>query len=154
FLIDVQMGGCFDTSRVVAGLSSLQLYVYRCLVNLEQAASDGLAVLSKIDVEEISQQWEWRQNYPVWEAKPKVFLYPENYILPELRDNKSPQFQDLENNLLQQKITLNAAEQAYDAYLTAFSALARLRTVGACYDAANHCYWFFARTHSDPYQYY
>jgi hypothetical protein len=29
--------------------------------------------------------WEWGKNYRVWEANRKVFLYPENWIEPELR---------------------------------------------------------------------
>lgn len=44
----------------------------------------------------LSKEWSWRKNYRVWEANRRVFLYPENYIYPELRDNKSPQFKELE----------------------------------------------------------
>src|SRR5215472_4310507 len=159
FLIDVQVGGCFETSRLVAALSSLQLYVYRCLIDLEQSEKDNFSVLSFIDAADISQEWEWRKNYRVWEANRKVFLYPENYIEPELRDNKTPLFQDLEDNLLQRKITLDAAEEAYKQYLTGFSTLAQLKVVGVCFDhddqhPENDCYWFLARTNSDPYQYY
>jgi hypothetical protein len=35
-------------------------------------------------------QWTWMKNYRVWEANRKVFLYPENWIKPNLRDDKSP----------------------------------------------------------------
>jgi hypothetical protein len=30
-------------------------------------------------------RWEWRKNYRVWDANRKIFLYPENWIEPELR---------------------------------------------------------------------
>ncbi len=30
-------------------------------------------------------EWEWRKNYRVWDANRKIFLYPENWIGPELR---------------------------------------------------------------------
>jgi hypothetical protein len=30
-------------------------------------------------------RWEWRKNYRVWDANRKIFLYPENWIGPELR---------------------------------------------------------------------
>ena len=30
-------------------------------------------------------QWEWRKRYRVWDASRRVFLYPENWIEPELR---------------------------------------------------------------------
>lgn len=29
--------------------------------------------------------WEWMQNYQVWEANRNVFLYPENWLEPELQ---------------------------------------------------------------------
>ena len=37
-------------------------------------------------------RWEWMKNYSVWEADRKVFLYPEDWLEPELRDDKSPFF--------------------------------------------------------------
>ena len=30
-------------------------------------------------------EWERRKNYRVWDANRKIFLYPENWIEPELR---------------------------------------------------------------------
>jgi Bacteriophage tail sheath protein len=30
-------------------------------------------------------EWKWRKNYRVWEANRKIFLYPENWIEPELQ---------------------------------------------------------------------
>jgi ATPase family associated with various cellular activities (AAA) len=30
-------------------------------------------------------RWAWRKNYRVWDASRKMFLYPENWIEPELR---------------------------------------------------------------------
>ena len=40
-------------------------------------------------------------RFRVWEANRRVFLYPENYIEPELRDDKTEFFQELEDELLQ-----------------------------------------------------
>ena len=36
----------------------------------------------------------WMKNFRVWEANRKIWLYPENWIEPELRDDKSPFFTD------------------------------------------------------------
>jgi hypothetical protein len=36
--------------------------------------------------------WTWLKRFRVWEANRKVFLNPENYIEPELRDDKQPVF--------------------------------------------------------------
>ena len=30
-------------------------------------------------------QWVWRKNYRVWDASRRIFLYPENWVEPELR---------------------------------------------------------------------
>jgi SpoVK/Ycf46/Vps4 family AAA+-type ATPase len=30
-------------------------------------------------------KWEWRKRYRVWDANRKIFLYPENWVEPELR---------------------------------------------------------------------
>ena len=34
---------------------------------------------------ETEAEWDWRKNYRVWDANRKIFLYPENWIEPELR---------------------------------------------------------------------
>ena len=31
------------------------------------------------------REWEWRRRYRVWDASRKIFLYPENWLEPELR---------------------------------------------------------------------
>jgi hypothetical protein len=31
------------------------------------------------------REWEWRTRYRVWDANRKIFLYPENWLEPELR---------------------------------------------------------------------
>ena len=71
-------------------------------MNLEQADSDQLSVLAEIGnvdggalLERLKSEWEWRKYYRVWEANRKVFLYPENYIEPDLRDDKTPLFKEL-----------------------------------------------------------
>jgi hypothetical protein len=30
-------------------------------------------------------EWQWRKNYRVWDVNRKIFLYPENWIEPEVR---------------------------------------------------------------------
>jgi len=133
-----EMSGCFLTSRVVCANSSLQTYINRCLLNLEQ--SDPVLNPSipdvKVDPTWIPhEEWLWRRNYRVWEANRKVFLYPETYIDPALRLDKSHLFAELEENLLQQNITRESAEGAYKTYLAGFAELAGLRYAGAFAEA-------------------
>ncbi|HEY0066661.1 MAG TPA: neuraminidase-like domain-containing protein, partial [Flavisolibacter sp.] len=136
FLLDVEMGGCFRTSYLVAAITSLQLYVYRCLINLEQSDKSLNANIPDVKVLPTyipADEWEWRKNYRVWEANRKVFLYPENYIDPTLRDTKTHIFKELEDELLQQKITEESAQAAYKKYMAQFAELTRLRYAGAYY---------------------
>lgn len=133
FLVDTQLEGCARTSRVVAANSSLQLYVQRILMNLEQSSDDDpnpIAVSPGL----IPPEWSWRSHYRVWEANRKVFLYPESYIEPELRDDKTPLFEELEATLLQQPITEDNVTDAYLRYLTGFDEVNSLRIAGACHD--------------------
>jgi hypothetical protein len=121
YLIDVEMSPCMMTSRIVQAVSSVQLFVQRCLMGLEPDVHFS---------PEMANEWKWRKNYRVWEANRKVFLYPENWIEPELRDDKSPLFQDLENELLQDEITDEKVEKAFLSYLLKLDEVSRLEIVG------------------------
>jgi hypothetical protein len=121
FLIDVEMTACMRTSRIKQAISSVQLFVQRCLLNLEPGVRP-----SQIDVD----RWQWMKNYRVWEANRKVFLYPENWIEPELRDDKSPFFKELESELLQNDVTDEVAERALQNYLYKLDQVARLEICG------------------------
>ncbi|MGH7555149.1 MAG: neuraminidase-like domain-containing protein, partial [Longimicrobiales bacterium] len=118
FLIDVETASCAATSRIKQAISSVQLYVQRCLLGLEkpEVSSDV------IDAE----TWPWIKNYRVWEANRKIFLYPENWIEPELRDGKSPFFEDLESELKQAPLDDVHVEDAFLAYLDKLDQVARL----------------------------
>jgi hypothetical protein len=151
FLLDVEMSGCFRTSRVVCAISSVQLYVQRCTLNLEQSDPALNLAIPDIHVDPSripADEWEWRKNYRVWEANRKVFLYPEAYLDQTLRDDTTPICQDLADNLLQQKITKDTAADAYERYMAAFAELAHLRICGSLYNQGT--YYFFGATQQDP----
>ncbi|MCX6678894.1 MAG: neuraminidase-like domain-containing protein [Methanothrix sp.] len=122
FLLDLQVGSEMETSRIVQATAALQFYIQRCLMNLEAGIDPATIPL---------QEWEWVKNYRVWEANRKVFLYPENYIEPELRDTKTPFFEDLEQELMQSDISQDSAESAYVHYLEKFAEVANLKIVGS-----------------------
>jgi Tc toxin complex TcA C-terminal TcB-binding domain/Neuraminidase-like domain len=156
FLLDVQLEGCMRTSWVVAAISSVQLYVYRCIMNLEQDqrdSSDPPHIEVKLATE-AAEEWEWRQNYRVWQANREVLLFPENYILPELRDDKTPLFENLESTLLQQPITEQNVLDAYSTYMSGFDQLSKLQIAGSYHDidkeSATDVLHLFGVTPSDP----
>ena len=129
FLMDVEAGGCARTSRLVAAISSVQLFVHRVLMGLEAAAFG-----TSPDAVDARNQWYWRKHYRVWEANRKVFLFPENFIEPDLRDDKTPLFGSLEGELLQRRITNVEAEESYATYLSGYSEVAGVKIVGAFHD--------------------
>lgn len=120
FLLDVQMSACMMTSRLVQAVASVQLFVQRCLLGLEA----DVRIDPAKDVR--WHQWQWMKNYRVWEANRKVFLYPENWLEPELRDEKSSFFRDLEHDLMQDDVNSETAERAYATYLHKLESVANL----------------------------
>jgi hypothetical protein len=124
FLMDVQMEACMTTSRTRHALSCVQLFIERCLMNLEPQVSP--AVIN-------ADQWAWMKRYRVWEANRKVFLWPENWLEPELRDDKSPFFKEIESDLLQADITEDTATTAYLNYLAKLEEVAKLEPCGMHY---------------------
>ena len=152
FLIDVEMSACWKTSRIKQAISSVQLFVQRCLLNLEP----GVHLDAVKD--DAWSQWEWMKNYRVWEANRLVFLYPENWIEPELRDDKTPFFKDLENELQQNEITTDTAEEAFLHYLEKLDAVAKLELIGMyqqdAADGLQSVLHVFGRTMGTPSAYY
>jgi hypothetical protein len=147
FLTDVMIGGCARTSKVVAATASVQLYVHRVLMNLERSQGSP-PVAARLDPD-LQDEWAWRQHYQLWVANRKVFLYPENYIEPGLRDDKTPLFRELEDTLLQQEITDSTVADAYARYVIGFDELSRLDIAGACYDPDTDTLHLFGVTHHE-----
>jgi peptidoglycan hydrolase-like protein with peptidoglycan-binding domain len=131
FLIDVEMTPCQLTSRIKQAISSVQLFVQRCFLNLENRFVQ-VSQEEKQDVasENAWSQWKWMKNYRIWEANRKVFFYPENWIEPELRDDKSPFFQELENEILQNDVTQENVEAAFLNYLYKVDEVSHLEVCG------------------------
>lgn len=121
FLMDVEMEPCMQTSRIRHALSSVQLFIERCLMGLESRVA-----FSSID----SKQWDWRKRYRVWEANRKVFLWPENWLEPELREDASPFFKETMSELLQGDITEDRAATALHNYLGKLKEVAKLDLCG------------------------
>jgi Neuraminidase-like domain len=122
-LMDVQMQPCMLTSRVRMALSIVQLFIERCIRGLESVDPSCFS----------PAQWTWMKRYRVWEANREVFLWPENWLYPELRDDQSPIFKTMMSKLLQNDITDDAATDAYLKYLSELEVIAKLEPVGTYY---------------------
>lgn len=149
WLIDVEMEACMPSSRIVQAHNAIQLFVQRCMMGLEPAAS------ANTETDSGWLQWQWLSQYRVREANMKVWCYPENWIEAELRDDKSFIFQDLENELMQNELTEFTAERALTHYLEQLDGLAFLEVVATWYQVEVRIMHVFARTKGgDPATYY
>ena len=120
FLVDPGMEPVVQTSRIRLAISSVQTFIQRCFLNLEKEVEPSI-----ID----SDRWDWMKRYRVWEANRKIFLWPENWLMPEFRENSTDLFQALQSALLQGDITQDLAEQAFTQYLQDLDKRARLDIV-------------------------
>lgn len=124
--IDTQMASCGRISRIKEATLAVQTMINRSLL--------GLLPDIKFSQENI-KQWDWRRNYRVWEANRKVFLYPENYLLPELRSDKTPLYKEFEKKLKQSDLSDDSIEQIYRDYL---SGLAEVANLEVCAFSGHH----------------
>jgi hypothetical protein len=108
YLIDVEMAPCMNTTRMLQSTAAAQLFVHRCFFNLEKEVPPSS--ISKA-------RWEWMQNYRVWEANRKVFLYPENWLFPEVRDDRTETFKAFESTLNQNEPSHENGVKALRQYL-------------------------------------
>ena len=149
FLIDPGMEPVVQTSRIRLAISSIQVFIQRCLLNLEKYVHPA-AINSK--------QWQWMKRYRVWEANRKIFLFPENWLEPEFRDDKTHLFQELESALLQGDVSNDLAEDAFFQYLNKLKELANLDIVTMYYegnpDPSLNNLHVIGRTSNTPYKYF
>ncbi|HEY3871163.1 MAG TPA: neuraminidase-like domain-containing protein [Actinocrinis sp.] len=131
FLVDVEAEGCARTTRVDAAISSVQLYVQRCRMGLEQA--DPALVPQ--------EQWAWRRSFRVWRAGREAFLHPESHLDADLRDDRTALLSSLADA---------APEQQVAEYRAESERLAGLEIIEVCYDAASGVHHVLGRTRQDP----
>jgi hypothetical protein len=154
YLLDIEMGSCQLTSRLVQASGSVQLFVQRCFMGLEPAV---LVQADGANGDSAWRWWKWMRKYQVWVANRKVFLWPENWIEPELKKDRSPFFRDLENELVQNDINQYTVESAFANYLERLDSVAQLEIAGFYQEDSGDSYivHVFGRTPgAEPHGYY
>jgi hypothetical protein len=157
FLVDPGMEPVVQTSRLRLAMSSLQTFVQRCLLNMENANVNAELNVSASAID--ADWWTWIKRYRVWQANREIFLYPENWMIPELRHDQTDLFQTLAGTLLQGDITADTVEDAMVDYLKGLDAYARLDIVATYLDqntvnASLSTLYVLARTHGSPRKYF
>ena len=75
--------------------------------------------------------WAWMRNYRVWEANRKVFLYPENYLRPELRDDQDAGVRARwRTTCCRARSPPSPSQAAYKRYLDEYTEVSRLAIAG------------------------
>ncbi|KAI1293914.1 hypothetical protein F5Y03DRAFT_411206 [Xylaria venustula] len=156
FLIDVQMSSGLETTRIQQAISTIQLFVHRCLFGGEAGVEAHL----------ISQdRWSWMKRYSTWEANRRVFLYPETYADPTMRDSKTEIFRSVvEEAAMQNTLDDEVVRKIIRGYVYAADEVANLRIEAVYYDPeyfeskmsnqGQGVYHLFARTRNAPYAYF
>ncbi|WP_058542069.1 neuraminidase-like domain-containing protein [Pseudomonas fluorescens] len=147
WLLDVLVSQDVPTTPVACAIASLQQYINRILMNMEPGF-DRASITP-----ESMQTWRNEMHqYPLWAAHQKLLYFPASYLDPVLRNNKSDNFQQLENDLNQSRIQPDAVQSAVMAYLTRFEEVANLNVLNGYIDGedfANSTYYFIAKSRSE-----
>ncbi|RMR60620.1 Tc toxin subunit A-related protein [Pseudomonas cichorii] len=150
-LIDNQVSGEVETSRVAQGIASIQQYINAIYNGMEPGYARGF------DDERLRLWREGMSEYSVWAGYQMIEDYPENYIDPTLRLNKTSQFEVFESELGQSRINEDNVSSALKNYLDSFELISNLQVV-ACYvdgeDFRRADYYFVGRQNVEPFAYY
>ncbi|HLJ88497.1 MAG TPA: neuraminidase-like domain-containing protein [Candidatus Angelobacter sp.] len=156
FLVDTGMEPVVQTSRLRLALSSVQTFIQRCFLNLESGNDDATLDVAASAIP--ADWWPWMKRYRVWEANREIFLFPENWMQPELRMDKTDLFQALESALLQGDVTSNLVEDAFLDYLKGLDLRARLDIVASYFDQnpnpGESVLYVLGRTYGHPHKYF
>ncbi len=154
FLLDPGMEPVVYTSRIQLAISSVQTFIQRCFLNLESQAPEGQPTLAVPPSALDADHWQWMKRYRIWEANRKIFLFPENWLEPEFRDDKSYLFEELESALLQGDVSDDLVEGAFVKYLKGLDQIARLEVVSCSSDEKRGTLHVLARTYDLPRKYF
>lgn len=150
-LLDVQVSQDVATSPVASAIASLQQYINGALMGMEPGYEN------RVMEEHLITQWrEINSQYPIWAANQQLQYYPEVYIDPSLRLSKSTYFEQLENDLNQNKIHIDTAQEAVLSYLASFEEVANLTIINGYIntdDFKNGMYYFIGKSRAESVYY-
>ncbi|WP_371356100.1 neuraminidase-like domain-containing protein [Pseudomonas chlororaphis] len=162
-LIDPLNSVQVDTTIIGETISSLQMYINRCISGYEPEV-DNERISTMVDQSRpggFLYDWKaYNQAYSSWSAKERLQYYASNYISPELRQNKTTLFEGLAQSISQGKMNTAKTEQAFTDYVAGFETLANLQTISGYlvgYNASEFTedkVYFVGRTNNQPCKYY
>jgi hypothetical protein len=84
---DLLADAIIKTTQVENMVETLQSFIEAFRLGKEKE------VVLQLSRDNFEDRWRWLQSYSIWQAAQMMFLYPENFMLPYVRRNRTPQFQ-------------------------------------------------------------
>jgi hypothetical protein len=133
-LIDVKDGGSQTTTRILQAIETIQAVMFSLRTGrfdeghpADQwdvvGGEEGATTAAK--EKNFDDEWKWMGSYATWRAAMLVFLYPENMLLPGLREqnNQPLEFKTLIDDLRKNsRLTATEAREKAKAYLDSLRA--------------------------------
>jgi len=159
-LLDTQMGQEMESSRLAEAIACMQLYIGAIYGGLEPGHTKDFSKDELI-------AWHQRfSNISDFAGYQMLLDYPENWINPTLRLNKSDSFKELENNLGQASLSDESVQMALFEHLKQFEEVCNLDLVSAYIDSIDGTetgkgknfkdadYYFIGRQRVQPFGYF
>ncbi|MGX5794898.1 Tc toxin subunit A-related protein [Pseudomonas sp. E2-15] len=153
WLLDAQVSQAVPTSPVASAITSLQHYINRIHLGLEP----GYETLGMSPHETLAWQ-NSLHTYPLWSASQQLRYHPQNFLDPTLREDKSENFEQLENELSQHRIQPATVQNAVQGYLSRFEEVASIQTLNGYIDGNvkqwdTSTYYFVGKSTTDELYY-
>lgn len=91
--INLEDNCCSKTNATAFAIETLQQIIWK--TNTGDALSEYPDI--KLELDSFDSVWKWMGSYGNWRSSMFVFLYPENLLLPSLKQKSSPGFRELLN---------------------------------------------------------
>ncbi|EJN17022.1 hypothetical protein PMI36_05831 [Pseudomonas sp. GM79] len=144
WLLDVLVSQDVPTTPVACAIASLQQYINSILANMEPGYHTAQFPTDQVDT--------WRtviHHYQAWATNQRLYYFPAAYLDPTLRKTRTESFEQLENDLNRNQLTVESVQTAVLAYLTRLEEVANLEIVNGYIDGsdfANSTYYFIAKS--------
>lgn len=153
-LLDTKISHEVKTSPIAEAISSLQIYINRC-VDGEETDLHEKSISKHFSTDNFLHNWNiYNKRYARWAGKEKLMYYAADYIDPTLRYNKTELFNTFEQSINNSKLTEKSVKSALQSYLISYEKLSQIDTIKELYIENIKTHFFLGKTRESPCQYY
>jgi len=128
-LLDPRPEPAVLTSRVANAMLTAQRFVHAARLGMFNHA--GRPAQERVDPAQINPEWDlYLHSFRMTQANFEVLANPYLYMAPDLRDDKTPIFKEVEGFLRQNDASAETAERAFAMYLERLGEVANLEVCG------------------------